>query len=124
MQTRARAPNLGRVAASPELAAQRPPDLQPVRMRRKRVIGPVRQPHPRFRRQERIDLTPVIVDRRTRQTPAADDLTAHPVVGDPFVDPVATPRIAHELRLPSGLLGARLPALIPASHLVVVVHEP
>ena len=41
------------------------------------------------------------------QHPAADDLAAHPVVAYPFVDPGGPPGIAHELRLPSGLLPAR-----------------
>ena len=93
-----RASDLGRVAESPELGAQRPADLEPVRVRRERPVDLVRHSHPRLGREQRVDLTPVVVDRSPRQPPATDDLAARAVVRDPFVDAVEPPRVAHELR--------------------------
>ena len=119
-----RASDLGRVAESPELGAQRPADLEPMRMRSEREVDVVRHSHPRLGREECVDLTPVVVNRSARQAAATDDLAARAVVGDPFVDAVEPPRVAHELGPLLGLFSTRLPAVIPAGHRFVVVHEP
>ena len=81
-------PDLRRVAATPELPPQRPSDLEPVRVRDEWAADLVRGAHPRLRREEAVDLAPVVVERRAGQAAAPDDLAARAVVGDPLVDAV------------------------------------
>ena len=83
----------------------------------------MRDAHPRLRRKECVDLTPVVVDRRARQSAATDKLTAHAVVRDPLVDAVEAPRVAHERRPLLRLFQARLLVAVPIRHLVVM-HKP
>jgi hypothetical protein len=118
------AADLGGIAAPPELASQRPSDLEPVRVREEWTVNLVRGAHPGLCRKQRVDLTPVVVDRRARQPAATDNLPAHAVVGNPLVDAVQAPRVAHEPRPLLRLLKARLLVAVPIRHLVVVMHEP
>ena len=83
----------------------------------------MRDAHPRLCRKECVDLTPVIVDRRARQSAATNNLAVHAVVRDPLVDTVEAPRVAHELRPLLCLLEAWFLA-VPIRHLVVVMHQP
>ena len=118
------APDLGRVAPPPEPAPQRPSDLQPARARHERTASLMRGAHPRLRRKERIELTPVIVDRSARHPPATDYLAADTVVRDPLADAVQVPRLTHELRPLAFPFKARLLVALPGPHAVVVMHEP
>jgi hypothetical protein len=118
------ATNLRRVAAPPELAPQRPSDLKPVRVRNERVTNLMHGAHPRLCRKEPVDLTPVVIDLRTRQTAAADNLATPAVVRDPLVDAMEAPRVAHELGPLLRLLEARLLIPVPRPHLVITVHTP
>src|SRR5215467_1922738 len=84
----------------------------------------MRDANPRLCRKECVDLTPVVVDRRARQSAATDNLAANAVVRDPLVDAVETPRVAHEPRPLLHLLEARLLVAVPGPYLVVVMHKP
>jgi hypothetical protein len=83
--------NLRRVAAPPELAPQRPSDLEPVCVRNEWAADLIRGAYPQLSWEECVDLTPVVVDWRTRQSAAADDRSALAVVCDPFVNSVESP---------------------------------
>jgi hypothetical protein len=116
--------DLRRVAAPPELAPQRPSDLEPVRMCHEWAANLMRDAHPRLGREERVDLTPVVINWCTGQSAAANNFAALAVVRDPLVDTVEAPRVTHECRPLLYLLQARLLFAVPVRHLVLAMHEP